>query len=228
MLYNIKTQGDRIKYARKEKGLTQIMLAKMAGMKGHQIIQNYEKGKRGKRGNENPSLSLLLKIADITGVSVDWILTGRDEKNNIDSNNYSAIDRFSPIIGWDEIMLWKGKRNNMNLDNCELVPLFSEESRDCFGLRIRDDSMVSEDVYSDSFIEGEIIIVDPNLEHSEGDYIIASENVSEIPKLRKLSSFDGRLILKALNNKYRDIYLNRESIVYGVVIAKHKKIKRNN
>lgn len=61
--------GLRIRHARKQLGVSQEQLGRSLGMTGVMIL-NYEKG-RSKIGTE-----LLGKIADLTGVSMAWLLTG--------------------------------------------------------------------------------------------------------------------------------------------------------
>ncbi len=71
--------GSRLREARMNKGYTQQKLADMINV-GLRSYQNYE-------GNDrHPTYELLVQIADILDVSIDWLL-GRDEwlashKNN--------------------------------------------------------------------------------------------------------------------------------------------------
>lgn len=225
MLHNT-TQGQRIKLARKAKDLTQTELAHKVGIKGHQVIQHYE---RDKRGTEHPNLALLVKVAEICEVSIDWLLTGNEKirsdiKNN--AENYPAIQNFAPIIGWDEIHTWRNVRNTMSLARCERVPLFSGEGSNCFGLRVRDDSMVSNAIDGDSFKEGDIVIIDPDVKVGIDDYIVASFIETETPVLRRFVLTTTGSALRALNRSYPDQLVTDKVIIYGVVVGQHRKFTR--
>ena len=64
----------RIKHAREYAGLTQATLAKLVGVKRSSANQ-WESPQLGKE----PSTANLMKIAVITGVSFEWLATGRGE-----------------------------------------------------------------------------------------------------------------------------------------------------
>jgi transcriptional regulator with XRE-family HTH domain len=73
------TMGQRLKKARLEKGLTQVQLAKKSGASSHTIICDYESGKRGKK---RPDIKLLVKIAEILDISIDYLFLGRESNKN--------------------------------------------------------------------------------------------------------------------------------------------------
>ncbi len=63
----------RLRELRKQKGLTTVQLAKMVGC-SNPTITHYE------RGDRKPDTDMLKKLADVFGVSVDYLL-GREEKS---------------------------------------------------------------------------------------------------------------------------------------------------
>lgn len=63
--------SERLFQLRKDKGLSQIALAKEIGVSSR-IYQTYEYGK------SEPKMSNLVRIADVFGVSLDY-LTGRTD-----------------------------------------------------------------------------------------------------------------------------------------------------
>lgn len=222
------TQGQRLKLARKAKGWTQSELASKVGTKSYQVIQSYEKDKRG---TEHPNLALLVKIAKETEVSLDWILTGKGDKNKDDSlsnsRDYPAIKKFAPIIEWDEIHKWKLLRNDMNLAHKESTPLFGDEGKNCFGLRVKDDSMVSTEIDGDSFKPGDILIIDPDQSPSLGDYVVTSVAENEPVILRHFIAASNGIVLRALNRKHPDYPVTDKVLMYGVVIGQHRKFKKH-
>lgn len=64
--------GERLKQAREAKGLTQIDCAKAVGA-SQAAYSYYESDLR------TPSVTVLMRIANLLDVSVDWLL-GKDEK----------------------------------------------------------------------------------------------------------------------------------------------------
>jgi transcriptional regulator with XRE-family HTH domain len=83
----------RIKQARKQAGLTQSTLATLVGVKRSSANQ-WESSSLGKE----PSTENLVKIAVITGVSFEWLATGRGE------------------------MVWAPDARDQSSDYCRLTP----------------------------------------------------------------------------------------------------------
>jgi len=68
--------GDRIKLLRKEQGITQEQLADYLNV-SRQSITGYE------NDGVEPSISVLIKIADRFNVSLDYLLERTEEKHNL-------------------------------------------------------------------------------------------------------------------------------------------------
>ena len=66
------TLPERMKALRKSKGLNQEAAARLSGI-GYMSYRRYETGER------EPTVSTLWKIADLYGVSVDYLI-GRSDK----------------------------------------------------------------------------------------------------------------------------------------------------
>lgn len=67
---NIREIGARLLELRKKLGLSQKGLAEKLGMKSYQSLQTYEKGQI------EPPLAVITGMAQLGGVSTDWILLG--------------------------------------------------------------------------------------------------------------------------------------------------------
>ena len=78
--------GQRIKLVRGN--LTQTEFAKILGIKKQNYISRYESGRI-------PTHEILLKIAEHGGVTVDWLLTGRQEGRKL---GFETRER-SPLYG---------------------------------------------------------------------------------------------------------------------------------
>ncbi|MGA9173778.1 MAG: helix-turn-helix transcriptional regulator [Thermoactinomyces sp.] len=66
------TFGQRLRFLREQRGLTQVDLAKKTGIKNH-TLSNYERDERF------PTPDSLAKLADFFGVTTDYLLYGKTE-----------------------------------------------------------------------------------------------------------------------------------------------------
>lgn len=82
----------RIKELRTAHGLTQVEFAKILSV-SKQAVSNWE------NNNIQPSIDMLLKIADFFGVTTDYLL-GRSNDNSLDVSNLSkeAVAHIQMII----------------------------------------------------------------------------------------------------------------------------------
>jgi transcriptional regulator with XRE-family HTH domain len=62
--------GARVRRLRRSRGLSQIVLAELAGV-------HYNTLKRIESGDANPSIGVLLKLADTLGITVVQLLGGK-------------------------------------------------------------------------------------------------------------------------------------------------------
>jgi transcriptional regulator with XRE-family HTH domain len=62
--------GARIRRLRRSRGLSQIVLAELAGV-------HYNTLKRIESGDANPSIEVLVKLADMLGVTIVQLLGGK-------------------------------------------------------------------------------------------------------------------------------------------------------
>lgn len=68
MTYNIEKIGAKIRQEREEKGLSLSYVAEFVGVQQYQTVSNWEKG------NATPSLEKLLKICELFGVELGYLL----------------------------------------------------------------------------------------------------------------------------------------------------------
>lgn len=87
MRYNISETGDRIRFLREKKRLTQGKLADL-------LACGLSHVGRCERGVEGFSVEKLMQIADLFGVSVDYLLTGQKLVKLNDSGNFSYKHRY--------------------------------------------------------------------------------------------------------------------------------------
>lgn len=66
--------GERIAQLRQRKGLSQAKLATAVGLSASAIAM-YEQGRR------EPSVSIIIALADVLGVTIDYLLTGQSPQS---------------------------------------------------------------------------------------------------------------------------------------------------
>ncbi len=80
----MKNLGYRLKKARNEKRLTQMEVAKIIGI-SHGTLSGYEREYR------DPDTETLSKLSNLYDVSLDWLLTGEENKDNSHTPNDSTV-----------------------------------------------------------------------------------------------------------------------------------------
>lgn len=85
----MKTLGDRLKKAREEKRYTQMDVAQKLGITNG-ALSGYERNYR------EPDIATIKKLAELYGVSVQWLLTG-DDSIDFPNEDYTAA-----LLGFDE------------------------------------------------------------------------------------------------------------------------------
>ena len=76
-----------------------------------------------------------------------------------------------------------------------------QKARNLFAVRVVNDSMEPD------FHEGDVLIVNPNLEAQSGDFVIAKLRADNEVTFKKLIRHDRLIILRPLNSRYQDIVL---------------------
>jgi len=154
-----------------------------------------------------PRRSNWQRVADVLGVPVAELLLGlrtdptpdvRAEVplvSEVEAGNYTVIDNFS------------------GAGNFDTVPTRVDVKRHTYALRVHGDSMVSES--GDSFPQGAILIVEPEMNPQPGDYVIALNTDNETT-FKQLIKDNGDLYLKPLNIRYPIKPLGSAKII-GVV-----------
>jgi SOS-response transcriptional repressor LexA len=210
--------GERIKETRKERGMTQVALAKAAGV--HQsTIADLERG----RTTKTPSAA---QIARVLGVDALWLATGRGRKEasfdhlssngfNLDEGNVSAstvqLRGKVPVISLVAAGNWSEAVDNFAPGQAEewvatTIPI----KQHTYALRVQGDSM------EPKFLDGAIIIVEPEEEARNGSYVIVRQNGSEAT-FKQLVIDGTQTYLKPLNSRYPIMVMQPDAIICGVV-----------
>lgn len=183
-----------IREKRRLLGLSEQQFADAVGV-SRGAVQQWEKpdGTAPKRANQ-PRVAELVSGDSRMSLGLD-VRAEIPLISEVEAGNYTVIDNFKPRGGF------------------ELVPVTVPVKRHTFALRVHGDSMVGST--SDSFPEGSILVVEPELTAEPGDYVIVlnSKNQTTFKQLVK----DGAdYYLKPLNTRYPVKPLGSAEII-GVV-----------
>lgn len=91
MLYDIKEVGDRIRRLRKEQGMTQAQLAAKLNI-GDRHLRKIEAGEKG------PSIDILIEIATLFGVSLDYIILGKQSQSDLKQQLCDLVQSLSALV----------------------------------------------------------------------------------------------------------------------------------
>ena len=206
-----KTVGGYIEERRKALGLSTSEFARMADI-SREYVHYIEKGAR-----KSPTLDVLMRILRALQVEPNEFLS---ETGYLPVNVEPApikIYRKVPIISWAAAGDRHQGRAPVDADSDEWTET-DVKGKKVFALKVKGDSMQPE------FSEGEVIIVNPDVEAVPGDYVVV-KNGEEEATFKQLQKIGKTLFLHPLNPKYKDIQLKRghRYRIVGKVVRKEKK-----
>ncbi len=160
----------------------------------------------------DPRASTLSSIAEYFSITVDQLL----------GKQLSVPDKLNvgpsiPILKWEEILSWEENISQRSLlGNEELITHDPSIEKGKFCLRVISDAMVPQ------FQENSLLIIDPNKEATNGDFVIAYRIKNDEVLFRKLL-LDGKFrLLKAVNELFPNVELQKNDKIIGVVIQVRK------
>lgn len=193
----------RMKTARKQKGWSQVELARACGLK-QGAIGHLESGRSG-------NSMYLPQIASALQVSYEWLLRGKGEMHvsarpSVDSGlrqvPLRSLSDFSGRSGMNAVKNW--------------VPAPTDVSKDAFAVTVEGDAMTSQHGQR-SYPNGTIIYVDPDMpENLNGKRVLAM--VDDYPVFKEYRRDGSRIFLMSLNPLYPPIDGTTAKII-GVVVG---------
>lgn len=190
-----------IREGRRRLGLTEQQFADAVGV-SRGAVQQWEKadGTAPKRSNQP-------RVAELLGISIAELVSGQTGVTR------PAIRPEVPLIPDSEAANYSDLDNYRPSSAYETVPVTVPVKRHTYALRVVGDSMASES--GDSFPDGAVIIVEPEMIPQPGDYVIALIE-SHQTTFKQLVRDSGELFLKPLNARYPIRPLGRGKLI-GVV-----------
>jgi len=205
--------AERVKQKRIEIGLTQTEAAELAGIR-QQSWQSIEDGKTLKPRN-------IIGIAKALNCDPAWLMNGGAFKPIAEVNS-----RRVPLISYVQAGALAEKSPIEAFDgSLEYILTDSELSEHSFGLRIEGDSMEPD------FKDGDVIIVDPEVEPTPGEFVVAKNggNQATFKKYRPTyTDMQGcqHFELVPLNDDYPVINSDHQPLVIIGVMVEHRIYRR--
>lgn len=209
--------GQKVNIARREAKLKQEDLAEKIGVSSRTIIR-FEKDEAA------PNLEDIQKIAKATGKQLVDFLPAVDDSKGLTfeikkfSESQIAVNKI-PLISWVSA-------NRFGEANDSFAPADAEEwiyttakGERMFALKVKNDCMEPE------FREGDRIIVNPEIQPENGDFVVVRDNKNNEATFKQLKKYGKKIILHPLNPKYPDIELayDKRYVIVGKVVGKDKK-----
>lgn len=211
------TLGTRLRTLRKQRKLTQGQLGKALGVSD--VTVGY-----WERDLNVPGGKSLTKLAQYLGVSEGFLLYGHEEAANVGPAPVTAQQ--IPIISYVQAGAWSPECDARNLDGTVDYILTSEfHSYSTFALKVKGKSMEPD------FVEGDVIIVDPELHPGPGDYVVAKNGSDEATfkkyRARGVSDTGEEIFeLIPLNEDYAVRNSAKEKIRIVGVVVEHRRMMR--
>jgi SOS-response transcriptional repressor LexA len=208
----MKTLGVFFKAKREAEGWSSREAGKHAGM-SHAHIIDIENDKIV------PAFDKVVRLLKAYHVSMDELLaeTGYMPPNVLPAKMGKL--RKVPVISWVTAGDWSEACDMFQPGDAEDWIETDVKGECVFALRVQGDSMEPE------FIEGEIIIINPHIDVSPGDYVVVKNGKGEAT-LKQLKKYGNTYVLHPLNPKYQDMEVKKgEFHIIGPVAKKMKSYK---
>lgn len=210
--------GSRLYALRQDQKLTQGQLGKAVGVSD--VTVGY-----WERDLNIPGGKSLSKLSQYFGVSETYLLYGKEEHSNVLPAVIGAVK--VPVLNYVQAGAWTAESDARDLKgNIEYVLTGSNVSQGIFALKIKGKSMEPE------FVEGDLVLIDPELNPHPGDYVVAKngEDEATFKKYRaRGKNEEGHEIfeLVPLNNDYAVRSSAKEKFhIIGVLVEHRRLIRR--
>lgn len=193
--------GSNLNKLLKKEGLTSDDLSRLIGVPSTTI-------KRMRSGEANPTLNNLLPIAEYFSITLNQLVNGDPLAENFEANTL-------PLFSWDECC------NHDSIDYEKFSKKILTErtvSKKAFALLVQEDEQ-------EFFPENSILIVEPEIEPNNGDYVIIGNLKQNIAAIRKYIIEIDKIYLKPLIPGIDISVLTSSYKVLGVILQYKVELK---
>ncbi|MGI2068130.1 S24 family peptidase [Shewanella glacialipiscicola] len=211
--------GQIIRKARIDLGLTMKVVEAKTGI----LASNQSKIELGE--NTSPGFYTIANLAKFYGLSMEGICRAISEDSS--SSVIAAQAQkclYLPVISWVQAGMWRESIQSHD-DDCPVVPSPFKCSNNSYILNVSGDSMTAQHGSMQSFEEGSQIVVDPDVEATNKNYVIARISGTNDVTFKQLIIDGTQRYLKPINPQYPLLQIDQPIDICGVVIGKIQKIK---
>lgn len=212
----METIGSRIRKKRVELGLTQRDVAKAIKGVTHSSISQWESD------TTTPSSKNLFDLSTALGCDFAWLLNGGEESNVIPA---ILKNNKVPLISYVQAGVWTESVELRDSTGFEYILTSLDLSDSAFALELKGDSMEPE------FKEGDVVIIEPAIEPTPGEFVVAMNGESEatFKKYRELGYDEHERLqfeLIPLNSDYKKMSSLTQQIRIVGTMVEHRIFRR--
>lgn len=215
--------GDRIKLLREKLGISQAELANLCGWgnagSGASRIGNYEKNIRNPKREDIIIIAKAFTNKFVHVIDPAWLQFGSGTTPPVILFENVAIPKgYIPILSFSDItanLNWR----IINNKEWKIIPMFGDGNENSYAIRVKGDAMISSMPGKRSFLENDIIIIDPDKKPESGDFVLAIRDNEKEPIFSQYISYGGSNFLKPLNTQYPSITVDDSVKIVGVVTS---------
>ena len=200
--------GDRIREARRGRGLEQVRLAARLDI-ATRTLQRWEKGE------QEPDGSLIMRIAKLTGVLPQWLLTGEGERLfgqggamnvlPLSDNRYRKVKLLSvPVLSSVPGGVPSLTFHPDYIDKYVTVDDIRDDQ--AFALEVKGNSMAPR------IEDGDIIVVSPKVDARNGDICVV--RVQDEDTVKKVKIVDAFIHLIPLNPEFEPMVVKQKDVTF--------------
>ncbi|MFD1246122.1 LexA family protein [Paralysiella testudinis] len=210
------TIGERIRQKRKELKLTQKELARRMKEVSHVAISQWESN------TTKPNAENLYDLSILFGCDLSWLLKGEGQSSNVASINLNG--NMVPIISYNILETWDIAQPLQMMKEEEHIMTDVNISVFAFAVRVLGDSMKPD------FIEGDIVIIDPEIKPEPGEFVLARNQNNVLFRKYREDGSDlkggSHFILTPLNKDYVQVVSRDQDVRIIGTMVEHRIYRR--
>lgn len=223
------TLGNRLNQCIIALDLNQRKLAELCQWDKPARVSHYINNRRP------PSLKDIEVMAIVLKCTPEWLAYGTGTPPKYLFHKNPPADQI-PVIAWNLVKSWhktyniealfpysNAKSGISSVDDpassLRYVSVFEKKNDKQFAMEIKGDSMISPVAGRRSFLESDVIIIDPDVPPKSGDFVVALQQGSCDAIFKQYIKDGSSRFLRPLNPQYPLIQLDESIEICGVVVA---------
>lgn len=203
--------NDRLKHILENKKISQKAIALALGV-GQSTVSGWISGR------QEPDTENRKKLCKFLGISEATLFEDIDMLKE-STASYGVTVHKTPLISWAHANHFFEITDPFPKGAADEFVYTCVKGENIFALKVIHDCMEPE------FIEGDIIIIKPNIDINNGDFIIVANRTKNEATFKQYKKYGEKIILHPLNPKYPDIEMDHDErfVIVGKVVEKIKK-----